>query len=115
MRLTPETLRASYELLLTTPPFSRWKLPPANEIGFAVSRHKTRFADWRYDGKHHIRASLHKHTQLPTVLRSIAHEMAHIRVYQVYAGAAEHGPEFKNVCKAICKEHPYWDYAEFIL
>ncbi len=45
--LTPEMLRACYEFLRSTPPFRRWSLPPGDEIGFHVTRNRTRIGGCR--------------------------------------------------------------------
>src|SRR5690349_18038866 len=46
LRLTPDIIEGAYEFLRMTPPFRGWRLPPADEVEFVVSRHK------RYLGYH---------------------------------------------------------------
>jgi len=46
LHLTPDMLAGVYEFLRTTEPFKAWKLPHADELGFAVVRDPNMYADF---------------------------------------------------------------------
>ncbi len=46
MRLTPESLRATYAYLISLDPFSRWACVPADAMKFAVTKHRDRYGDY---------------------------------------------------------------------
>ena len=103
--LTSETLRAAYDYLRTTPPFSRWKLPASYEVAFKVGRQN----DVR--GAHHYKYDDQSHEVIisevcvgrtDSLLATMAHEMIH-----VHQQHAKHGAEFKRFAKAVCKRHGF--------
>lgn len=111
MKLTPEMLSACYAAVRASVP--RWKLPPASEVKFTVTRHKDRHADYTYDGEHAIRVSENQHNLALTVLRSVAHEACHLRVQIAKPSQrTEHGNEWKKAAATICKVWG-WDVADF--
>jgi hypothetical protein len=101
--LTPQRLAATYECLRVFPPFNRWKLPPASEVRFHVTRHKDRQADFYHDGRDHIRVSAHFVGRFDALAQAIAHEMVHQHV-----GGYTHGSEFKRAARSICRRFG-WD------
>jgi len=107
LRLTADMLAAGYDFLRTTAPFSRWRLPEADELGFHVVRDDKLSADFGVEaGIPFIRVSegCNGHTQ--TVLASLAHEMIHLRQY--LTGDRElHGPRFKRMAARVCAAHGF--------
>lgn len=77
--VTPKNMRAAYVLLRQLPPFSRWKLPSADEVRFELVRDPTTAADYVALTKHRIRLHPHLHCTLEELLASVAHEMVHMR------------------------------------
>jgi len=103
LHLTPEIIAAAYTYLRSTPPFNRWKLPPAHDIKFKVTKSMT---DAGYCAGSEIgiseKCSAHTHSLLSTM----AHEMIHI--YLDRRGVkAHHGPEFQRCAKRICDVHGF--------
>src|ERR1700674_4384641 len=113
LHLTPAMLEASYELLRTTLPFRRWKLPHADEIEFHV-RYLTHRGDCVDLGEVNlIRLSDKRHHTLPEVLITMAHEMCHVRQnIERPNDDAHHGAYFKKCAKQVCRHHG-WDYKTF--
>lgn len=113
LRLTPETLKHAYALLRDLPPFTRWKLPPAEAVTFRVTADKTTVGFYYplTDG-HLIGISRRLVGYLPTLLSAMAHEMAHMRLRLIGKGNVNHGAPFKALAKQICKYHGF-DPKEF--
>lgn len=114
LHLTPALLEAAYELLRTTPPFKRWKLPHADAVEFHVfkARHRRHMADYEWfavNGKasgHRIRIAVHKdHRLLTGVVASMAHEMCHMRQRLMGTDYASHGRVFKRLAAQVCRAH----------
>ncbi len=117
LRLTPENLEAAYELLRRTKPFSGWKLPQAEEVAFRVSASRGLYGFHHSDrqrkahpapGSHAITISEATVGTLDTLLRSMAHEMCHIRESQLgpYTGNA-HGEMFRRLATQVCRHHGF--------
>ena len=107
--LRPQVAVAAYEFLRATPPFHRWKLPPADEIEFRVVRDGTLYGYHQEDGERHIIAvSERRIAHVATLLATMAHEAIHL--YLAIKGSADrgdHGPEFKKLAARVCKLHGY--------
>lgn len=104
--ITPERLAGVYDMLRGFPPFSRWKLPPAEEVGFHVSKTNRWHAAWWIDGEtHNIEVSEKKHGHLRSLVESMAHEMIHVkqRIDKTETSGAEHNAQFRKLAKAVCK------------
>jgi hypothetical protein len=79
--LTPETLAAAYDYLKSTPPFSSWNLPEAEDVEFKVSNRKGEFGRYQWDGKKHtIAMSAKSIGQTETLLRYLSHEIVHLHL-----------------------------------
>lgn len=110
MHITVHMLRAGYELLRTTPPMRGWRLPPGDEVEFQAIPIKAHAADYRFvDGTHVIRLNLRRHANLGSVLRTLAHEMCHMR-QQIAAprDVSHHGKYWKKCARQVCRAHG-WD------
>lgn len=121
--LTPDSLAAAYEYLRTTPPFRRWKLPPADEVEFHVTRHRVHYGDHDLIGRgqnrrHCIRASTSEGMATTTnrLLMTIAHEMIHAYqdgVTRTGSWKTTHNREFHRLAARVCKIHG-WILQEFV-
>ena len=107
MHLEPAHLEAAYELIKTTPPFKGWKLPPADEVEFAISRNGNHAADAQWMGTHwRIRVNGKWTGNLSTLLRYMMHEMVHVaHGIQCPSDSAHHGQEFKRLGRLVCRFH----------
>jgi hypothetical protein len=111
LHITPAMLEAGYELLLTTLPFRRWKMPAVDEIHFYAKTidkpgtHGTQGQYW-FDGKsHHLQVNPARHFTLASMLMTLAHEMVHLRVGELDRGA--HGAEFHRLADQVCRHHGF--------
>lgn len=119
LHLTPDILAASYDLLRTTLPFRRWKLPPSDEIEFIVNadRHVRGFYSDRPEGfgqpVHKLGASCAVLSTLDSLLPVVGHEIIHL--FQNIAGRetrAMHNADFRRLSVQVCRHHG-WDLAAF--
>jgi hypothetical protein len=120
MILTPHRLAAVYDCLRAFPPFSRWNLPPADEVVFRVTRHKDRQGHCRInsDGKTgaEIIVSEYYVGTFDTLVNLIGHEMIHL--YQFFnktdpPGDIQHNEEFRHIAKQVCRDFN-WDFKQFV-
>lgn len=118
MHITPDMVEQAYELLRTTLPFRRWKLPHPDALTFRVSGHVDRYGHYdnhdRKPGKFdEILISAKLVTDLDMLIRVVAHEMVHQRLNLLRVrGWHQHGPSFQRVADLVCKRHKF-DRAAF--
>jgi hypothetical protein len=106
--LTPDTLRAAYDYLCTTPPFNRWNLPDSEDIVFRVARDR-QHCGW-YNKKHRyvIAVSRHFIGRTLSLLETMGHEMVHLHAERTGAGGrGEHSAAFKRWAAQVCKVHGF--------
>lgn len=106
MQISVDAVVAAYNFLKATPPFRRWGLPDSDDIEFAVtgSRKEYGAAVWA-KRRLYVSARLIGHTD--TLLRVLAHEMAHFRA-DSQGETSVHGRLWHQAVRAICREHG-WD------
>ena len=109
--MRPESLEAAYAYLVTTLPFRRWKLPPAEEVGFRVTRSRTHYGQClteRTDNgfQHTVEVSSVKNKSEGDLFQTMAHEMIHVYLDRRRV-RAHHGPEFKRCAAIVCRRHGY--------
>lgn len=107
--LTPQRIAATYECLRSFPPFCRWKLPPADQVSFAVLQTTHLAADYQPDVVDRIRISAGRNGLFNTLASSVAHEMIHQRLkHRGLKNWHAHGAEFQRIAKAVCARFG-WD------
>lgn len=97
MHLTVENLAATYTLLLTCKPFRNWKMPPAEQVSFRVTRDRHYCGQYGVDGKEHqIDISARRCTHITTMMQTMAHEMLHLaqRVRKRETNNTQHNFDF---------------------
>lgn len=106
MQISVDAVVAAYTFLRATRPFRRWRLPDADEITFTITGSKVHFgdADW---SKRSIWVSGRLIGHTDTLLRVLAHEMAHFRA-DAQGETAVHGRLWHRAVRSICREHG-WD------
>jgi hypothetical protein len=111
LRLTPDLLRAGYDLLSITRPFDRWNLP--DDVTFRVARTRQDHGWFRADGgKLLIVASSGTTGHLHTLFGTLAHEMVHL--HQHLTGMpVNHGPTFRKLADEVCRWHRDFDPKSF--
>ena len=91
------------------PPFHRWKLPPSEEIEFAVTKAKDRIGSYIWNGKvHRITISAEFVGHYDTLVRTMAHEMIHLS--QESSGdsnGAQHNADFRRRAALVAKYHGF--------
>lgn len=109
LHLTPDTVEAGYELLRTTMPFRRWKLPDPDDVIFRIVADRGAYATHWYDPKgHELSVSFRNVTHLDTMLRVIAHEMCHMREVQLKVPRRiGHGAVFNRLADQVCRYHHF--------
>lgn len=106
--LTPDSLRAAYNYLNETPPFNRWNLPDGDEVEFRVVRDQRRFGWHWFDGNRHYIAVSRSCVQFTdTLIRTMAHELVHMREQQMGVSGPAHGQAFRRWAAQVCKHHGF--------
>lgn len=112
LRLTPQVLELSYELLRATPPFNKWNLPDADGVEF----HVVTFGGKAYgdhlhqaNGTPRIRICTKMCGRMSALVATMAHEMTHLHQRQTDGSkvSAPHGPKFKALAKRVCAAHGF--------
>ena len=125
MKLSPDTLAAAYAFLCGLEPMSRWGLPSASEISFAVETYEKDFARcrciWtprRFLDTRHCTIGVSNVTvqTIDRLFRAMAHEMIHVKqVMESRSGSQwdrtpTHGRKFasaeREIAKALNWEYP---------
>ena len=112
MRLTTDACRVMYEFLIQLPPIRGWRCPPSQYVAFSIVRDPTCYGDYSPD-PHTIRLSSKKIAHLDTALKTMAHEIVHLKLYKdKCANWDQHGPEFQALAHDVAKTMG-WDHLEF--
>lgn len=108
LTLNTEMLAHAYDYLCCTPPFSKWNMPPSEDVKFAVIRKKDRFAHYfMQGGVPHIELSSGRVGRHDTLLSTLAHEMIHLHMQAACVGGKDHGPAFQKYADRVCKLHEF--------
>lgn len=116
MHISPDMVEQAYELLRSTLPFRRWKLPHPDELIFRVTGHRDRhahFQSWKVAGERQreIIVSQHHAKDLHKLVQDVAHEMVHLR-QDMLGRRDSHGPFYQRHAALVCRRHG-WDLATF--
>lgn len=110
IRISLPIIEQTYELLRETAPFKRWRLPPADDISFSITRDRgSRGEFYLVDGKTPtIGVNDMSHHTLDELLRTVAHEMCHLRLHLLGARKdVHHGRAFKRLAHLVCHHHQF--------
>lgn len=107
LRLTPDALEGAYNFLKLVGPFSKWKLPDADDLEFRVTRHKDRFGHFDdRDGKFpfpNISISSVYVKGCHSLIETMAHELVHVSLFIAGDGGWEnHGKSFQARARQVC-------------
>jgi hypothetical protein len=102
MRLvTDDTIKAVYECLIQVPPFNGWKLPASSKVKFEVVHDPNLYGEYEPE-PHTIRISDAKNGHLDTVIRTVAHEIIHLKLFvDDKATWDKHGRSFLSLSKKV--------------
>jgi uncharacterized protein YjaZ len=104
--MTPsaKTLEAMYLMLCQMKPFKSWSLPNTAEINFVVTDEEDAYGTYVYDDDIHIiTISRAKCSHFETILKTLAHEMIHMKRYKNKAWD-QHDVTFRRYAKAVADE-----------
>lgn len=109
LHLTPETAELAYETLRTTMPFSKWRLPHADEISFRIMTTRDYIGCFRgvINGPQEISLSGTRIGSLDTLNRVLAHEMIHLKqeIAKTVTPNTEHNAEFRKLARVVARYH----------
>lgn len=110
--LTPEILRAAYDFLCTTPPFSKWNMPPGEDVKFRVLRgspHRLDYGEYQFVKRKHVISVMRARTgHTLSLMVLMAHEMVHLYEQETgFATAAQHTKTFLKLAERVCKYHGF--------
>ena len=112
--LAPHMLAAAYEYLRSTPPFRGWKLPHADEVKFVVNRHPVNMGTCQGGSTCTIEISSVTVGHTDTMLRTMAHEMIHLRQFlHGEENSSQHNADFRHKSVQVCRYHG-WDVRVFV-
>ena len=78
--ITARSCGVTYEYLSKLAPFRQWILPPVNEVQFAVKEIDDCYGEYNHS-PHIITISTAKVGHLDTLIRTMAHEMIHLHLF----------------------------------
>jgi hypothetical protein len=93
-------------MLTNLRPFDAWKLPDTNEILFQVTNELDVMGTYVFDDlqeKHIVTISKAKNAHLDTVIKTMAHEMIHMKRGKT-KGWYKHDQVFRNYARRIANE-----------
>ena len=111
MNITPHHIAAVYDMLRAFKPFSGWKLPEAESVGFHIKPLKD-YGEYFYESGHHIVISNKLTDAVLSLMEVVAHEMIHLRQVELKR-PPNHNKDFRRMAKAVCREF-LWDVKRFI-
>ena len=104
MRLSARHIRAAYEMFRALPPYSSWRLPPANKIRFSTYSNGREYGRYEYDGRHYIKVSRKNVRHFHGLAVTMAHEIIHLK--QQLDGTdngSQHNREYVRLARHVCK------------
>jgi hypothetical protein len=109
LKITLPIVEGMYQLLKASPPFNRWKLPDHEDIGFALNRTQGNRGEFYVkDGIPYLGINDTSHETLDELMRTVAHEMCHLREFLTGQRAdVHHGAYFKRSAASVCKAHQF--------
>jgi len=104
--MTPSanTLESMYLMLCQMKPFKFWDLPNTAEINFIVNDEEDAYGSYVFDDDVHIiTISRAKCSHFETILKTLAHEMIHMKRYRTKSWD-QHDAVFRRYAKSIADE-----------
>jgi len=103
LRLTPDILVSTYDMLRTCAPFRRWKLLHSDDVVFEVTHRKHEFGEYQ-DIPPKISVSANNKT-MDELVRTMAHEMVHHYLHQKgFRSWHKHGALFNRAASLVCRK-----------
>lgn len=105
MHPTPETLSAAWDFLRTIEPIKSWKLPPAEEVEFRITRNKHTLGEhttYKWTKEHIVWISSVCVSHCDTLLMVLAHEMVHAAMAETGKNSTVHNRSFYERSEPLC-------------
>lgn len=108
LHLTVSALAAAYDYLCEFEPFSKWNMPPSEDVKFNIIR-ADHYAHYQMvDGVHHISISAKLVGRHESLMSTLSHEMAHLHIRAANIPMrTPHGKAFQKLADEICKIHEF--------
>jgi hypothetical protein len=104
MTPTPKTLEAMYLMLCQLKPISSWDMPNTGLIDFVVTDEEDAYGTYCYDNDIHvITISKAKCSHFETILKTLAHEMIHMKRFRSIHWD-KHDAIFRRYAKQVADE-----------
>ena len=110
MKINKDTLKLTYEYLTQLYPFNKWNLPDSSQVIFKVINDDEVLGLYEPEPDC-ISISKARHDHLDTVLKTMAHEMCHLKLYLDGKQYELHNKDFNKLSKQVAKEFGF-DYKE---
>jgi hypothetical protein len=99
--ITADSVKATYILLKKLPPFNTWKLPSDKQIKFLVKDNFACMGELQVK-PYKITIGSNHHEHFVTLVTTIAHEMAHLKLYiDGVKSFHRHTQEFRKLTSQI--------------
>jgi hypothetical protein len=99
--ITADSIKAVYILLRKLPPFNTWGLPSEKHIKFIVKDNFACMGELQVE-PYKITIGSNHHEHFVTLVTTIAHEMAHLKLYvNGVKGFHRHTQEFRDLTAEI--------------
>lgn len=110
--LTKEVLAAAYDFLSLTEPFRKWNLPDSEDVMFKVTKAKSHFAQYVWDGSHCIEVSSACVGHTSTLMETMAHELIHLHLRLTGMESRSDNPNvhnaaFRKLAALVCGCHGF--------
>jgi hypothetical protein len=107
--LNVEMLACAYDYLCCVPPFSRWNMPPSEDVKFLIIRQADRYAHYQMvNGVHHIAVSSKFVGRHESLISTLAHELIHLHMRAARISSRNpHGKAFQKLADEVCKIHEF--------
>lgn len=107
LRISPDMLDRAYDYLSASRPFRAWRLPPADEVEFHVTRHADVIGTCQQVGSRWIISiSEAKVGTTHLLMQTMAHEMIHVYL-QRKGIRRDHGADFIRCARRVCRSHGF--------
>jgi SprT-like family len=102
-------LRAGYDFLRASSPFTEWDLPPSSAITFDLENLDRRLGYYNHvNGKHVIGIKARLIGKTGELIGVLAHEMVHLhRRMQYGSGDDPHDATFRKLARQVCNAHGF--------
>lgn len=100
MKINKDTLKATYEFLVKLNPFNKWNLPDSSQVIFKVINDDEVLGLYEPEPDC-ISISKARHDHLDTIIKTMAHEMCHLKLYLNNKTYEQHNSQFKKLTKQV--------------